>query len=245
MPRIHVLAILFMVSLPAAMPPDVPKIKPPPASAPSPAPAKPAATSPGDKVAPKKEADLETKTATLKVGNRLPDLSFKNIKNEDVRLADLYAKQPIVLIMYRGGWCPYCNTSLKQWQDKLQAVTTLGAAVVAATPEKPELLSDTIGKNKLGYTLLSDFTGNAAKSLGLSHTLDANTQRKYKNMNLDLSKRNANGEWQLPHPATLIIDTTGTIRYIAVSEDYKQRAKPDDVIAAIKKITAPAPKKTK
>ncbi len=250
MPHLRPLLASLLLSLsaaplPAATPPPAPQINPPAAPSSAPAAAKPAASSPGDKVAPKKDSEQQDTTATLKVGDKLPDLTLKNIKNEDVRLADLYAKQPIVLIMYRGGWCPYCNTSLKQWQDKIETVTTLGAAVVAATPEKPEFIAETIGKDKLTYSVLSDTTGQNAKALGLAFTLDENTQRKYKGYGVDLSNRNASGEWQLPHPATLVIDTTGTIRYLATSEDYKQRAKPDDVIAAIKGITAITPKKTK
>ena len=85
-------------------------------------------------------------SVALKVGDKLPDLTLKDALNQDVRLAALYGKQPIVLTVYRGGWCPYCNINLKQWQDKLQEVTTLGAAIIAVSPESPEHVAETVGK---------------------------------------------------------------------------------------------------
>ena len=72
--------------------------------------------------------------------------------------------------------------------------------------------------------------------------LDENTQRKYKGFGVDLSKRNSSGAWELPHPATLVVDTTGTIRYLFTNEDYKKRANIEEVIAAISAIRS-APKK--
>jgi len=174
----------------------------------------------------------------LKVGDRLPDLTLKNTQNQDVSIATLYARQPIVLTVYRGGWCPYCITSLKQWQDKLQQVTTLGAAVVAVSPESPEHVAETVGKGNLAYTVLSDSTGDAGRALGLAFTLDEKTQTKYKGYGIDLSKYNADGMWELPHPATYLVDTRGVIRYLYINEDYKQRADPDEIIAVLSKIGA-------
>ncbi len=241
-------ALTFSATLASAMPPEPPKIKvtrfQPPASVPAPT-TTPARTTDGSKpAAPNQEQDGKNTTATLKVGDKLPDLTLKNTKNEDVKTSTLFAKQPIVLTVYRGGWCPYCNTNLKKWQDKLQAVTNLDAAIIAVSPESPEHVAETIGKDKLGYTVLSDSTGVAGKALGLNFTLDQNTQRKYKGMGIDLSKHNANGTWDLPHPATFVVDTTGTIRYLFMNEDYKKRANIDDVIAALAAIKADAAKPT-
>jgi len=178
---------------------------------------------------------------SLNVGDRLPSITLKNTQHQDVSLSALYAKQPIVLTVYRGGWCPYCNTNLKQWQDKLQQVTALGAAVIAVSPESPEHVAETVGKDNLSYTVLSDSTGNAIKALGLAFMLDEKSQSKYKGFGVDLSTHNADATWELPHPATYVVDTTGVIRYLYVNEDYKQRAKVDEVIAAVRQMSvAPA-----
>ncbi len=176
------------------------------------------------------------RSAVLNVGDKLPNLTFKNSQNQDVNLTALYAEQPIVLTVYRGGWCPYCVTNLEQWQEKLEQVTALGAAIISISPESPQQVATTVGKDALAYTVLSDSTGSAIKALGLAFILDDTTQAEYKGFGVDLSKLNADGTWELPHPANYVVDTTGVIRYVYVNEDYKTRANVDEVIAAISKM---------
>ncbi len=195
--------------------------------------ASPSATNQDDRQVP---PSSDAPSVALKVGDKIPDLTLKNTQNHDVNVSDLYAKQPIVLTVYRGGWCPYCVTNLKEWQDKLQQVTSLGAAVIAVSPESPEHVAETVGKGQLAYSVLSDSTGNAIKALGLAFTLDDTTQSKYKGYGIDLSKHNADGDWELPHPATYVVDSTGVIRYLYANEDYKQRANVDEVISAIRQL---------
>lgn len=200
--------------------------KPAPAMAPHTQPAdkasKPAAR-PGDEV---------------KVGDTLPEMSFKDADGKDVNSKTLYAKGPAVIMFYRGNWCPFCNKSLKAFQDKVGEATEMGATITAISPEKPEELATTAKKDALTFTLLSDNTGEAIKKLGLAFDLDAATRTKYKGFGVDLATHNANGQWQLPHPATLVVDTKGVVRYAYVNEDYTKRADPEAVLAAVKKLTS-------
>ena len=239
--------VLLLISLHAAgmvacdgKPRDVPANKPMGNSTPAPSsPTTPPAAKQAEHAAPTPSvAPPVAPSVALKVGDKLPDLTLKDALNQDVRLAALYGKKPIVLTVYRGGWCPYCNINLKQWQDKLQEVTTLGAAIIAVSPESPEHVAETVGKDQLAYTVLSDSTGGAIKALGLAFMVDEKTQSKYKGFGVDLSKHNADGTWELPHPATYVVDTTGVIRYLYVNEDYKKRADIDEVMAAIRQIGA-------
>jgi len=212
--------------------------KPFPSTWSTPAPAPDVAPStPAKPVAAKQDAPpAPARAAVLNVGDKLPNLTFKNAQNQDVNLTAPYAEQPIVLTVYRGGWSPYCVTNLEQWQDKLEQVTALGAAIIAISPESSQQVATTVGKDALAYTVLSDSTGSAIKALGLAFILDDTTQAKYKGFGVDLSKLNADGTWELPHSATYVVDTTGVIRYVYVNEDYKTRANVDEVFAAISKM---------
>ncbi|MFA6045595.1 MAG: peroxiredoxin-like family protein [Phycisphaerales bacterium] len=174
----------------------------------------------------------------IKVGDTLPQLTFKDADGKDVDAKTLYAKGPAVIMFYRGNWCPYCNKSLKAFQDKVGEAKEMGATIAAVSPEKSEELKETAKKDSLTYTLLSDSTGEGMKKLGLGFNLDDATKTKYKGFGVDLAKHNASGEWALPHPATLVVDTKGVVRYAYVNEDYTKRAEPEEVLAAVKKLTA-------
>jgi len=174
----------------------------------------------------------------IKVGDTLPDLKFKDADGKEVDSKSLYAKEPAVIMFYRGNWCPFCNQSLKAFQEKVSEAKDLGATITAISPEKPEELKETAKKDGLTYALLSDSTGEGAKALGLAFELDDATQTKYKGYGVNLASHNANGKWQLPHPATLVVDTKGVVRYAYVNEDYRKRADPNTVIEAVKKLKA-------
>lgn len=51
--------------------------------------------------------------------------------------------------------------------------------------------------------------------------------------NPDVSRESMKG---IPHPATIIIDTEGIVRFINVWVDYRQRTSPETIIEELKKI---------
>jgi peroxiredoxin len=172
----------------------------------------------------------------LKVGDKAPAVMVMNAKGEKQALADMYAKAPLVVVFYRGGWCPYCTKSLEQWDGQLEALKASGATMVAITPEKPEFTTQTVSEKNLDFTVVSDADGSASRGFGLLFSMDDATKQKYLGYGVDLAKRNNDGQWNLPHPGTFVIDTKGVIRYASASADYSTRADPAEVIAAVKTL---------
>ncbi|MEM1331497.1 MAG: peroxiredoxin-like family protein [Planctomycetota bacterium] len=170
----------------------------------------------------------------LAEGVRAPNATVRDTEGGSVRLASLYGDGPVVVTFYRGSWCPYCNNALTEWQGKLDDLEAAGGRLVALTPDKPENAAGTVGKHDLGFTVLSDADFEAADAFGVRFSLDADTREKYKGYGIDLAKSNASGDWDLPHPGTFVIDSSGVIRYAWVSSDYATRANPDEVIAAVR-----------
>ena len=71
----------------------------------------------------------------LKAKDKAPDFKLKNARNELVRLSDFTQQGPVILTWYRGGWCPYCNLTLKSLQQTLPEFKKAGAQLIALTPE--------------------------------------------------------------------------------------------------------------
>jgi len=92
----------------------------------------------------------------LKVGEMAPDFSAKDQDGKTISLKQALQKGPVVMLFYRGQWCPYCNRQLKKLEDSLQLIKEKGARLIAVTPEKPEFISKTIEKTKASYPLLYD-----------------------------------------------------------------------------------------
>ena len=179
----------------------------------------------------------------LPVGTKAPSVKVVDDQGKEHTLADLYASAegPVVLLFYRGGWCPYCTRHLAELGSRWDELKATGATVYAISPESWDKLAVSEEKGKLkdierGYTLLSDAHQDAAQQYNLIFSVDEGTQKKYRNYGIDLEKWNADGEWTLPVPAAYVIDRSGTIRFAHVDEDYSKRIDVDKLLEHVRKI---------
>ena len=163
-------------------------------------------------------------------------LEFKRQNGSTVELADLYEDRPIVLTFYRGNWCPYCQRALKEWQTRTDDLNEAGGRLVAVSLENLRELENTKEDLGLSYTVLSDHNGEAADYFDIAFDLDENTVARYKGFGVDLASANATDEWELPVPATYVIDTDGVIRYVYEDPNYQVRADPDAVIVVVESL---------
>ena len=181
-------------------------------------------------------ADLRStgiETSALQVGALAPDLTLPDATGRLVRLADLWQQGPLVLIFYRGGWCPYCNLELLAWQQHLGILASHGARLVAVSPQTPNGSLSTAEKNELAYPVLSDSSLTAATGFGIAFEMPQALIDLYTKVGNDLAVLNGNGRWVLPLPAAYVIGPDGRIAYAHIEADYRLRAEPADVVAAV------------
>jgi peroxiredoxin len=174
----------------------------------------------------------------LGTGDFVPDVTLPNALGQSVRLRDLWQRGPLVIIFYRGGWCPYCNLELRAWQQHLAALSTRGASLVAVSPQTPDNSMTTAEKNTLAYPVLSDSSLVAAEAFRIAFTLPPDLVELYTTFGNDLPTLNGNGKWVLPLPATYVVDTDGRVVFAHVNADYRERAEPADVLSVVAKIAA-------
>jgi peroxiredoxin len=172
-----------------------------------------------------------------KVGDKVELFELPDASGKMVRLADLLARGPVVLTWYRGGWCPYCNIGLRGLLKSEPRIRELGATLVAITPETPDNAAETIKTNALTFAVLSDRGNGTARKFKIVFKLPAQASATMKAFKLDLEKRNGDTSDELPLSVTYVIDRGGTIRWAFVDADYRKRAEPADVIAALERLT--------
>jgi peroxiredoxin len=164
-------------------------------------------------------------------------VTLRTASNAPVKMDMLLDDGPIVVVFYRGSWCPYCEKALDGWNDSIDELNRIGGRLVALTPDAPSHVAETLTKQDLGFTVLSDANAEAARALRVNFVVDSATRSQYLGYGIDLEKSNANRLWQLPHSGTFIIDTDGTVRYANVDSDFRSgRAEPAEVVAAYRKI---------
>ncbi len=168
-----------------------------------------------------------------KTGDQFSNFTLPNAKGEQISLEDLLQEGKVVLTFYRGGWCPYCNIALKALQNALPEIKAKGANLVAITPETPDNSISTQEKNELDFHVLTSENNELARSLGLVYQLPEDLVTLYKKFGIDLIESQGNEASELPIAATYIIEQNGNVSYHYLAEDYKLRADPSDIIAAL------------
>lgn len=160
----------------------------------------------------------------LQVNEKAPVFIAKDQAGKTVSLESELKKGPVVLVFYRGQWCPYCNRQLKKLEDSLSLITARGATVIAVSPEKPENISKTISKTKASYPILFDEGLKIMKSYDVSYPVSEKTIEKYKGYGIDFVEANGttNGT-NLPVPAMYIISKDGNIVFRHFDPDYTKR----------------------
>lgn len=172
----------------------------------------------------------------VNVGDYAPEFKLISAVGEEVSLYDTLLSGPVVLIWYRGGWCPYCNLQLQQVQQRLADIKAAGGQVVAISPELPDKGVTLRERHNLGFQVLSDVNNRVADQYKLAYKVPDHVIDHY---DLSYTLNEYNGEEaqsRLPLAVTYIIDRSGLVKYAFLDADYAKRAKPDDIIEVLNRI---------
>ena len=163
------------------------------------------------------------------VGDKAPNFTLTNATGDTVQLADYLKKGKVILTWYRGGWCPYCNLTLRSLQENLPDFKAKGANLLALTPEVPDKSISTAEKHNLEFEVLSDLGNEVAREYGVVFKLIPELAESYQ-AGFDLHSYNGDESNELPLAATYIINQKGIIEYAFLHKDYRNRAEPSEVL---------------
>lgn len=170
----------------------------------------------------------------LSKGSKAPNVILQTADGKQEDLKSILGGKPTVLVFYRGGWCPFCNTQLAELAQNLPAIQAKGYSLIGISPDLPSNLKVTIGKNKLDYPLYSDAKAEALRKFGVAFKVDDVTFNTYKEkFKLDLEKWSGENHHILPVPSVYVIDAKGKIKYSHSNPDYRVRLKAAALLAAL------------
>jgi peroxiredoxin len=167
------------------------------------------------------------------VGAQAPAFELPDTQGQSVALDNLLAGGPVVLVFYRGAWCPYCNLQLAAFRDRLDEIEAAGASLVAVSPQAPNASLSFAEQLALPFAVLSDAGNAVARSYGLEWVnpeWHAAFQREH---GVDITEFNGDDSQRLPAAATFLIGTGRRVEYVAISADYRWRVGPEEVLAAL------------
>lgn len=180
----------------------------------------------------KRGYDLEKIRPTgLKTGMKAPDFTLKSPSGATVKLSEELKKQPVVLMFYRGQWCPICTRYLAAFQESVPQIAAKGAKIIAVTPETNEGIAKTVEKTKIDFTVLHDINESVMSDYKVLFSVTNDYQERIrKGKQIDIAFNNGKTEAQLPVPATYVIGQDGIIKFVQFDLNYKNRASVEDIV---------------
>ena len=169
-------------------------------------------------------ASSEIAELALKEGDVAPDFLLPDTDGNMVNSVDLRAKGPLVVIFFRGSWCPYCDVMLRMVRKYTPHFAARGATVVAISPQTVENNQKLAKEAGLTFPILADDHSLYAQSCNIAFVMDDLTMQPLAKDLIPESQ--GNDSWILPIPATYVIDADSRISYSFVEADYSKRAEP-------------------
>lgn len=168
--------------------------------------------------------------SSILVGQKAPMFKAVDQYGKTIASDEILKNEQLIVVFYRGQWCPYCNKHLSHLQDHVGDFKKAGARLVAITPETTMSVSKTIDKTKAEYSILHDVDSKIMKQYGVDFVLPEKLQKKYKEYGIDLAVSNGNDDQTLPVPATYVIGKDGIVKYVQYDPDYKNRSNAKEIL---------------
>jgi len=183
----------------------------------------------------KRLEDLKISDNALKINDKAKEFSLPNAIGEYISLNKVLEENDFAVIsFYRGLWCPYCNLEVKALQNINNELISLGAKLIAISPETPDLSLSMKEKYELEFEVLSDADYKVEKDYGLVFSLLEELRPIYEAWGFDIPGSNILGSYDLPMPATYVVNKNKEIIFSFIEEDYTKRCEPQDILNVIK-----------
>ena len=168
----------------------------------------------------------------LTVGDIVEVSGLPDANGKTVTLSSLLKQGPVVLVFYRGGWCPYCNLHLAEMASAEEELLEMGFDVWFISIDQPSVLAEGQKYGDVSYTLLSDSLLEATRAFGIAFTLDEDTRLRYLRNDIDIEAASGQSHHVLPVPSTFIIGKDGIVSFQYTNVDYQVRLAPELLVAA-------------
>jgi peroxiredoxin len=176
----------------------------------------------------KKIGDISLSAATKAPVFQLQDQNAKPVSS-----ADLLAKGHLVICFIRGRWCPFCVGQLEAMNLIVPQIQRAGSSLIAVSPQTVSQSFFMADQHKLRFPLLSDPGNHVARQFGLVYRVPDYQEAVYRRVFINLPFANGDESWELPVPATYILNRNGSVVFSSVNADYTERPEPAEILSQL------------
>ncbi|MEQ1955640.1 peroxiredoxin-like family protein [Mesorhizobium sp. CN2-181] len=178
------------------------------------------------------------RSAFVKAGDHIESFDLTEVDAGPLSLEAILKNGPLVLIFFRFAGCPACNIALPYYDQYLAPeLRRLRSTLVGVSPQVPDRLRHIKERHNLDFLIATDTDNQLARRFGILYSFDEPSRRASIESGSPIGEVTGTGTWELPMPAAIVIDRTGTVRFADVSPDWLVRTEPGDIIATVREIS--------
>lgn len=172
----------------------------------------------------------------LALGDHLPDFRLADGAGRRWTSQELLDRGPLVLALFRGGWCPYCDLTMAALEEARPAIEALGAMAVGIMPERAEYVAATVERRGIGYLMLSDPANRFARTCGLAYDLSPAHIRIHRERGRDFPALHDDTHWRLPVPAVFVVTPDARVAFAFADVDPARWPDPEELLTALQDL---------
>jgi peroxiredoxin len=173
----------------------------------------------------------------LQAGAKAPPFALPDQNGKIIASTELLSRGSLVVCFIRGRWDPFCCGQLEAMNLSVPRFEQAGASIVFISPQTIRHSFFMHDQHKPRFPLLSDAGNQVAHQFGLVYrvpnTAPTDQQEIYRRVFINLPNTNGDSSWQLPIPATYVLDRDATILYASANPDYTERPEPEEILMAV------------
>jgi thioredoxin-dependent peroxiredoxin len=151
----------------------------------------------------------------VRPGDAAPDFELPGTGDRAYRLSD-HRGAPVVLVFYPGDNTPVCTNQLNRYSDDIGVFRSVGAQVLAISPQDVGSHQDFTARHGLAFPLLADVDKSVGAAYGVL------------------------GPLGFYRRSVFVVDAAGTIRYAHRAVSGLTYRRTDELVAAVRAANAPA-----
>jgi peroxiredoxin len=166
--------------------------------------------------------------------DRIPAFTLMNLTGGRITSDSLLRRGRLVISFYLGSWSPPCCLEMQVLQEHLADLRALGAQLVAVSPELPDNSLAIKEKYGVEFDLLHDAGNAVARRFGLVFAVPEEVRAFYANFGFHIPSHNGEDTWEIPLPATYIVETDQTVLHAYADADYTKRMEPAEIVSVLR-----------
>ncbi|WP_281649088.1 peroxiredoxin family protein [Parendozoicomonas sp. Alg238-R29] len=154
-------------------------------------------------------------SVVLEKGKRLPELSFETAGGQTVSLTD-FRGQPVLMMFYRGNWCPLCMAQIREVAKGYQALKERGVNLLMISSQSHNQTLKLADKFDAPLEFLVDKNNQVADALGIAHKAG-----------LPSGLQAAGYDSDTVYPTVILADADGKVIAADQTDNYRLRPEPE------------------